>query len=156
MGVAGSGKTLIGRALAAELGWRFVDGDDLHSEANVAKMRAGIPLDDNDRAAWLQALHGIIARALDRREHLVVACSALKERYRQTLRGGLRQVRFVHLAADEQTLRKRLESRRGHFAGPQLLRSQLADLEPPADALTVDATAAPEEILWAIRREFGL
>jgi gluconokinase len=156
MGVAGSGKTLIGRALAAELGWRFVDADDLQPSSNVERMRAGIPLDDRDRAPWLDALHAAIARAIDRRESLVLACSALKEHYRRTLRGGLRQIRFVHLVADEHTLRRRLESRAGHFAGPALLPSQLAALEPPADALTVDATCPPDRILSSIRTEFGV
>lgn len=156
MGVAGSGKTMIGRALAAELGWRFVDADDYHTREHVEKMRRGEPLSDSDRAPWLAALHGALARAIDRREHLVLACSALRERYRRTLRGGLRPVRFVHLTADEATLRRRLEARRGHFAPPGLLASQLATLEPPADALTIDTTRPPEEVLGAIRREFGV
>jgi gluconokinase len=156
MGVAGSGKTLIGRALAAELGWPFVDADDLHPETNVAKMAAGMPLSDADRAPWLEALHAVIARALDRRQHLVLACSALKERSRQVLRGGRHPIRFVHLIADEETLRKRLSTRADHFAGVALLTSQLAALEPPTDALAVDATSPPERILWAIRREFGV
>jgi gluconokinase len=156
MGVAGSGKTLIGRALAAELGWRFVDADDFHSDANIARMRAGIALDDDERGPWLNALHATIARTLDRREHLALACSALKERYRHALRGGLRSIRFVHLVADEETLRKRLASRSDHFAGLALLRSQLEALEPPANALTIDATCPPERILGLIRAEFGL
>jgi gluconokinase len=156
MGVAGTGKTLIGRALGAELGWRFVDGDGFHSEASIAKMRAGIALDDEDRADWLRRLHAIVARSIDRRENLVLACSALKERYRQTLRGDLRQIRFVHLTADEETLRRRLESRAAHFAGAALLRSQIAALEPPSHALTVDATRPPERTLWTIRSAFGL
>src|SRR5262245_42063575 len=99
MGVAGSGKTVIGRALAAELGWRFVDADDYHSAANLAKMHRGMPLSDADRAPWLATLHQLVARALDRREPLVLACSALRASYRDTLGGGLRAVRFVHLAA---------------------------------------------------------
>jgi gluconokinase len=156
MGVAGSGKTLIGRALAAELGWRFVDADDFHAPSSVNKMTAGVPLDDADRAPWLAALHTVIARAIDRRESLVVACSALKARYREALRGDLRPVRFVHLAADEDTLRKRLETRRDHFAGASLLRSQLAALEPPDDAVTLDATKPPERLLAAIRTELGI
>ena len=156
MGVAGSGKTLIGRALAAELGWRFVEGDDYHPDANVSKMREGNPLDDADRAPWLAALHGVIARAIDRREHLVVACSALKVRYRETLRGGRHPIRFVHLAADAATLRKRLASRHDHFAGTALLESQLAALEAPTDVFTTDATCPPDRILAAIRLEFGI
>lgn len=156
IGVAGAGKTTIGRALANELDWRFVEGDDYHAPAAVAKMRAGAPLTDADRAAWLRALHAMIAAALGRREHLILTCSALKARYRQILRGDLRSVRFVYLNADAQTLARRLADRGGHFAGPGLLASQLADLEPPSDALTIDATRPPGEIVGTIQRELGL
>lgn len=149
IGPAGAGKTLIGRALAHELGWRFVEGDDHHSPAAIA-------LTDADRAPWLASLHDILAAVLDRREHLVLACSALKERYRLTLRGDLRTVRFVYLKSDEPTLRRRLAERGGRFAGPALLASQLADLEEPADALTIDALQALERIIATIRRELGI
>lgn len=156
MGVAGAGKTTIGRTLAAELGWRFVEGDDYHAPAAVARMRAGAPLTDLDRAPWLAALHAIASASLDRREPLILTCSALEARYRQIVRGDLRNVRFVHLIADAGTLARRLADRGGHFAGPALLASQLADLEPPMDALAVDAARPPEEIVRAIRRELGL
>jgi carbohydrate kinase (thermoresistant glucokinase family) len=156
IGAAGAGKTTVGKALASSLGWRFVDGDDYHAPASVAKMRAGAPLSDADRAPWLASLHRVLSAALDRREHLVVACSALRERYRRTLQGDLHSVRFVYLRADEPTLRGRLAERPAHFAGPALLASQLATLEPPGDALTIDATWPPEEIAGAIRYEFGL
>lgn len=156
IGAAGAGKTTVGQALATGLGWRFADGDDYHTPASVAKMRAGTPLTDADRAPWLASLHHVIAAALDRREHLVVTCSALRERYRSTLQGGLRSVRFVYLDADEPTLRRRLAERRAHFAGPSLVASQLATLESPGDALTIDATRRPEEIVDAIRYAFGL
>jgi gluconokinase len=156
MGAAGAGKTTIGRALAATLGWRFVDGDDYHSPAAVATMRAGSALTDADRAPWLASIHRAIAAAVDRREHLVVACSALHDRYRRVLRGDLRSVRFVYLKADEATLRRRLTGRSGHFAGPALVASQLASLDEPSDALTIDATRPPDHIVGAIRREFGL
>jgi gluconokinase len=156
VGAAGAGKTTIGRALANQHGWRFVDGDDHHTPGAIAKMRAGIGLADADRAPWLASLHAIAAAVLDRREHVAIACSALKERYRDALRGALRPVRFVYLKADEATLRLRLEHRGGHFAGPALLASQLTDLEAPADALTIDATRPPEEIVNAIGSELGL
>jgi gluconokinase len=156
MGVAGSGKTAVGRALAAVLGWRFEDADAYHQSSSIAKMRRGIPLSDADRAPWLAALHALVARSADRREPLVLACSALKEEYRQKLAGGLARVRFVHLTADEATLRRRLESRADHFFGPSLLTSQLAALEPPRDALTVDTTAPIEQVVAAIRYEFGV
>jgi gluconokinase len=155
-GAAGSGKTTVGQALAAALGWRFADGDDYHAPESVAKMHAGVPLSDAERGPWLASLHEVIATTLGRREHLVVACSALRDRYRRTLQGGLHRVRFVHLAADEPTLRQRLAERPGHFAGPALLASQLATLEPPDDALMIDATRTPEAIVGAIRYEFGL
>jgi len=158
-GAAGAGKTTVGRALAAALGWRFVDADDYHSPADVAKMRAGIALTDADRAAWLATLHGVLATAIDRRESLVLACSALKQRYRDILRSNLRGVRFVYLKATESTLRARLASRAGHFFGPTLVASQLVTLEEPRDAqdaVTIDATWPPEQIIRAIRNEFGV
>ncbi|HEY7292112.1 MAG TPA: gluconokinase [Vicinamibacterales bacterium] len=156
MGVAGSGKTVLGRALAAELGWRFEDADSYHSAENIAKMHRGHPLDDADRAPWLARLHALITRAIERREHMILACSALKQRYRETLRGGLPTVRFVFLTADKATLRRRLETRAHHFAGPALVDSQLTDLEPPSDALTLDTTQPPDRSLAAIRVVFGV
>jgi gluconokinase len=156
IGAAGAGKTTLGQLLAAQLGWRFVEGDDYHSPAAVAKMRAGTPLNDADREPWLARLHTVAATAIDRREHAVIACSALKQRYRDLLRGTLRGVRFVYLRANEQTLRRRLEQRRNHFAGPALLAAQLADLEEPAEAVTIDATKRAEESAAAIRYELGL
>lgn len=158
MGPAGSGKTLVGSVLSAALGWLFVDGDDCHPPRNVQLMREGIPLTDHDRAPWLRELHDIISRVVHRREHAVIACSALKARYRDQLRGDLRPVRFVYLQASPALLASRLEARAGHFAGPPLLESQLADLEAPADAaaLIVDAAKEPAILVAAIRRELGL
>jgi gluconokinase len=156
MGVAGAGKTTVGRALAGELGCRFVEGDDHHAPAAIDKMRAGTPLTDGDRTPWLKTLHSIIAAALDRRETLVLSCSALKERYRQTLRGHCRTVRFVHLQAGEQALAQRIVGRGEHFFDPSLLADQLATLEAPADALTIDATRPVDEIVTIIRRELGM
>jgi len=156
MGPAGAGKTTIGQAISAALGVRFVEGDEYHTVAAITKMRAGTPLTDADRRPWLASLHEIIATAVERREHLVVACSALHQRYRDTLRGDLRHVRFVYLQAGEATLRHRLSSRTGHFAGPALVKSQLAELEEPIDALTLDATRAVADIVSAVGHEFGL
>lgn len=156
IGAAGAGKTTVGRALAEALTCRFVDGDDFHSPAAIAKMRAGGGLTDADRAPWLAALHQVIATAVDRRASVVVACSALRQPYRDALRGDLRAVRFVYLKADEATLRRRLTERAGHFAGPALVASQLAALEEPVDGSTMDATEPLDRIVAAIRYEFGL
>lgn len=156
MGPTGSGKTTIGRALAAELGWRFVEGDVHHPPANIEKMSAGQPLSDAEREPWLASLRAAIVRAIDRREHTVVACSALRERYRRALAGGLRGVRFVYLHVPREVLLERASGRPEHFAGPALVASQLAALEEPVDAVRLDATAPPEAILGTIRHELGI
>jgi len=158
LGAAGAGKTTIGQALAARHGWRLIDGDDYHTPQAVEKMRRGIPLTDAERGPWLASLHAVIAAAIARREPLVVACSALKQRYRDILRDNLRTVRFVYLRADEALLRKRLAGRKGHYAGLSLLASQLEALEEPVDAhtLTVDASTPPDAIVRAIDDAFGL
>jgi gluconokinase len=156
MGAAGAGKSTVGGALAAALTCRFIDGDAYHSAAAIAKMGAGVPLTDDDRAPWLASLHAAIAAATDRRQPLVVACSALHERYRLVLRGGLPGVRFVYLKTDEATLRRRLDARTGHFAGPALVASQLAELEEPDEAITIDATRPVAEIVEAVRYELGV
>jgi gluconokinase len=156
MGPAGAGKTTIGRALAVDLGWRFVDGDEAHPPRNIEKMHAGIPLTDADREPWLATLHTIAAQAIERNEPAVIACSALKERYRQLLRGSLVPVRFVYLRTTEAVLQRRLAERASHFFNPALLATQLAALEEPADALLVDGTWPPERIVAAIRSEFGI
>jgi gluconokinase len=156
MGVAGAGKTTIGRALSAEVGWPFVEGDQLHTPAAVEQMRAGRPLTDADRESWIAALHEIVAAAANRREPLILSCSALKDRYRRALRGDLLRVRFVYLRADRETLAGRLASRAGHCAGPALLPSQLATLEPPDEAIEIDATLSPGQIVCTIRRELGI
>jgi gluconokinase len=158
MGPAGSGKSTVGTALAADLGWIFVEADNHHSTENVKLMRAGHPLADEDRAPWLRELHEIIARFIGRREHAVIACSALKASYRDVLRGDLRPIRFVYLHADRALLSTRLERRAAHFAGAALLDSQLADLEPPDGdtALTLDAAKDPWILVSTIRRELGV
>jgi gluconokinase len=156
MGPAGAGKSTIGAALAERLGWAFVDADDYHPPANVAKMRRGIPLSDVDRASWLRELHQIVARASDRRERLVLACSALTQAHRAVIADGLRPVRFVYLKVARDVLRSRLETRPGHFATIDLLESQLETLEEPGEeALTLDGAADVDTIVGHIRLEFG-
>jgi gluconokinase len=143
-GVAGCGKTMIGKLLADTLGWRFLDADDYHSRANVAKMAGGIPLDDDDRSEWLTALREIIEAAVEEQQNLILACSALKASYREQLsiKG---EVKFVLLEAEREIIRERLLARKGHFMGPELLQSQFDTLE--ADQwvdLAIDASSSPE------------
>ena len=157
MGPAGSGKSTVGRALASTLSWTFVEGDDHHPPANVAKIAAGTPLTDADRAGWLDALHRVILRALERREPTVLACSALSSVHRRRLADGLRQVRFVYLKTPRAVLLDRLQRRIGHFAKASILDSQIATLEEPGDdALTVDGAADVGTIVGHIRLELGV
>ncbi len=156
MGVAGSGKTTIGRALAASLGWSFRDADDFHPAANVAKMSAGQPLTDADRAPWLAAIRAHLDDKLARGENAVVTCSALRESYRAQLLADPARVKLVHLTGDPALLAARIADRTDHFMKPQMLASQLAALEPPRDALAVDIAPPPEKIVAEIRRALSL
>jgi gluconokinase len=155
MGVAGSGKTTVGSLLARELHWEFADGDDFHSPENIAKMRAGIPLTDADRAPWLEALRGLVAGRIAKAENAVLACSALKRSYRDVLQIS-EQVRFVYLKGDSNVFAQRLLERHDHYMKVQMLDSQLRTLEPPMNAIVVDANAPPENIAREIRRQFDL
>jgi gluconokinase len=150
MGVSGCGKSAIGTALAAALNIPFVEGDAFHPAANVAKMSAGIPLDDEDRAAWLLLLQAQIAAAKQAGTGLVVSCSALKRRYRDLLRAGDPALYFVHLDGERELIASRLRNRAGHFMPPALLESQLRDLEPlQADeaGLRLDVADTPAQLL---------
>lgn len=156
MGVSGSGKTTIGTLLARALGWAFVDADVFHPAANLAKMHAGQPLNDADRAPWLGALRERIRTALQRNEPLILACSALREDYRSQLVINSAAVRLVHLAGNFDLIRQRLAHRTDHFMPPALLQSQFDTLETPADALTVDVAESPARIVARIRHAFSL
>ena len=156
MGVTGSGKTTLGRLVADQLGWTFVEGDAFHPQANVDKMHRGEPLTDADRAPWLRALRAHIDELATARRSAVVACSALKQAYRDVLADGRPEVVFVNLTAPAAVIRDRLDHRRGHFMPPALLASQLATLEEPASALTVDVSAPPADNVAAIRRAIGV
>lgn len=145
MGVSGSGKTTIGRLVAERLGYDFLEGDTLHPAANVAKMSHGIPLDDADRAPWLAAIRQHLDAARQAGKGLVVACSALKQQYRDYL-AATGAVRWVYLYGSPELLRARMEARHGHYMHANMLASQFAALEPPHDAIAVDVTPPPETI----------
>lgn len=159
MGIAGAGKTAVGHLLAAELGWRFIEGDDFHPPENVDKIRRGVGLDDADRAPWLARLEREIRDLLRREASAVLACSALRRRYRDQLRVDPQRVRFVYLRCSPAVLAARLRERRGHFAGPALLPTQLETLEEPAgpeDALCVDGDASLRDVVAQVRTRLGV
>ena len=156
MGVSGSGKTTIGSRLAEDLGWYFLDADDFHSPENIRRMADGQPLTEQDRQPWLTRLHGEIARSLQTGENLVLACSALKASSRERLDAGDPTVRYVFLRGSEELIRERLRNRSGHFMKADLLASQFATLEEPADAITMDIDDRPRRIVEKIRMALGL
>lgn len=151
MGVAGSGKTTIGEALARELGWRYLDADDYHPAANVAKMAAGTPLQDADRWPWLDRLNAVLRSEQD----AVLGCSALKESYRKRLTAGLRSFRIVHLRGSFELLSRRAAERKHRFMPSSLLQSQFDALEPPAGAIEVDVAQPVAACVRLIRSALG-
>jgi gluconokinase len=157
MGVSGSGKTTVGALLAGRLGAAFADADDFHSPANIAKMHAGIPLDDADRQPWLAAIAARIESWRAAHRPGLVTCSALKRTYRDIIKGGHEDVRLVYLKGEKSLIARRLAARHGHFMPAALLDSQFAALEEPAPdegvlTITIDKPPAVlvEEILQAI------
>jgi gluconokinase len=154
MGVSGSGKTTIGHALATALGWPFRDADDVHPPANVDKMRAGIALTDDDRWPWLDRVAEEMRRVEQSDGHVIVACSALKQSYRDRL-AAAGDVRFVYLAGDYDTIAARVAARKHEYMPAALLSSQFSTLEPPADALVIDIRASIDEQVAAIRAGLG-
>jgi gluconokinase len=155
MGVSGAGKTTVGQLLASELGWDFVDGDDYHSPANVEKMRNRIPLNDADRAPWLEKLRAMIAGWIKSGKNTVLACSALKQAYRETLQVAP-EVMIVYLRGTPQLLQQRLRTRQGHYMSERMLASQLAALEEPENAVAVDVDPSPAEVVAEIRARLAL
>ncbi len=155
MGVAGCGKSTIGAMLAHELGWDFYDADDLHSESNRVKMAQNTPLTDEDRADWLDSLRNLIGQNIQNEKPIVLACSALKKSYRDILMiNG--QAEFIYLRGTYEQIKARLLQRSGHFMSAKMLASQFDILEEPQDALTIDITHTPQEIISAIRKGLAL
>ncbi len=155
-GVTGAGKTTIGLLLSSELGWPFYDADDFHPAANVEKMRQGIPLTDEDRKPWLESLHNLISTSLHDGKPGILACSALKETYRQYLHVS-DEVQYVYLRGEYRLIQDRLESRLGHYMNPALLKSQFETLEEPHDGeLVVSVDQTPAAITAEIRRRLSI
>ena len=156
MGVSGAGKTTVGRLLAAELGWAFFDADDFHPPENVSKMGRGIPLTDEDRWPWLDAIRAKIECLYADDKNGVITCSALKEAYRNHLQKGDDFVKFIYLKGDFETIWERMKLRKGHYMKADMLASQFTTLEEPENIFAVDISHSPEEIVAIIRQSFSL
>ena len=150
MGVSGCGKTSVGNALSEALGWPFYDGDDFHPQANIAKMAKGIPLNDTDRQPWLERLHQLILENIEAGRSVIVACSALKAKYRTTLKGGHKDIYFVHLVGSFELIFERMQRRADHYMKAEMLRSQFQTLEAPSDALAVPIDQPVEDVVQSI------
>ena len=146
MGTTGAGKTTIGKLLADRVGLTFLDADDFHPPANIEEMKHGIPLTDADRLPWLANIHAELVRLSETKQNVVLACSALKQSYRDLLSAGL-DFRIVYLHGTYEEMRRHIEARHGHFAGEAILAGQFADLEEPRDALVLDVSHTPEELV---------
>ena len=152
MGVSGSGKSFIGAMLAKELGLPFMDADDYHPESNIKKMSEGIPLNDDDRAPWLKILNGLAKE--NKEQGCVIACSALKEKYRKQLSESLEdEVQWYYLKGDYELILKRMKAREGHFMGVNMLQSQFETLEEPENAIVLDIKDSPAEIIKRIKKQ---
>lgn len=150
MGVSGSGKTRVGKSLAEYLGWDFYDADDFHPPENVSKMAAGIPLSDSDRAPWLAALHELISSSLMQDQPGVLACSALKQQYRQQLLEGNADVQIIYLKGSYELIWSRMSTRKDHYMKPHMLQSQFDVLEEPTSALIIDISLPADDIVQEI------
>ena len=151
MGVTGAGKTTVGTLLAQKIGWRFYDADDLHPASNKEKMSRGIPLTDDDRLPWLKGVRTLIEKCLAKGTHAVIACSALRQSYRDVLAVDPARVKFVYLKGSKALIEQRLAQRTSHFMNKDLLQSQFDTLEEPADAITVDVSGDPDGIVNLIQ-----
>jgi gluconokinase len=155
MGTTGAGKTTVGKLLAARLRWTFLDADDFHPPANIEKMKHGISLTDEDRIPWLERIHAELLRVSQSGKNSVLACSALKQSYRDQLSSEL-DMRIVYLRGTYEVMRHHIESRHGHFAGEAILAEQFADLEEPQNALVLDVLHSPEQLVNEIISKLGL
>jgi gluconokinase len=155
MGVSGCGKTSVGQKLAERLGWDFYDADDFHPPENIAKMASGIPLSDKDRAPWLDSLRALVASCLQNDRPGVLACSALKERYRQKLLDGNPGAQLVYLKGSYDLIWSRMTQRPDHYMKPEMLKSQFDALEEPRNALTIDISLPVEQIVNLLYKEFA-
>jgi gluconokinase len=155
MGVTGSGKTTVGRLLARDLGWKFLEGDDFHPAANIDKLRRGVSLTDDERKPWLTAIAEAIRATVAGGDSAVISCSALKASYRRMLEVDP-GVRFVYLHAAPLLIRERLQNRPGHFMNPELIDSQFHTLEQPRRAVRVDAALPPAEIVRVLKQRLHL
>ena len=156
MGVSGCGKTTVGRKVADAVGWPFFDADDFHSPENIAKMAGGIPLTDQDRQPWLQTLHDLMTEQLHDNRSFVLACSALKQAYRDILLAGHANVYIVYLRGDFDLIWARMQAREGHYMRAEMLQSQFDALEAPTDALIIEVGLDPDEIVVQIRSGCGV
>ncbi|MFN6472097.1 MAG: gluconokinase [Nostoc sp. SerVER01] len=156
MGVSGAGKTTIGKLLADSLDWEFSDADAFHSPENVEKMRCGIPLSEADRIPWLQDLQTAIKNWLQENKNAVLACSALKESYRQFLVVDSERIKLVYLKGSYELIQKRLLERHNHYMSEKLLDSQFNTLEEPLDTIYIDAIETPQVIVQNIRTALGI
>jgi gluconokinase len=154
MGVSGSGKTTLGKALAQKLGWDYFDADDFHPLENIAKMRAGIPLDDSDRAPWLAALHEQLLATLNAGRHPVLGCSALKEKYRAQLLEDMHGISVIYLKGSYEQIWPRMSARQGHYMKPEMLKSQFEALEEPKDSFAIDVSLPMEEMIDKIIKRY--
>jgi gluconokinase len=155
MGTTGAGKTTVGKLLSAQLGWGFIDADDLHPQANIEKMKQGIALTDVDRFPWLKEIHAELVQRNGAGKNAVLACSALKQSYREQLSSGL-DMRVVYLRGSYEQMRHHIEGRHGHFAGEAILAGQFADLEEPQDALELEVSGTPQAIAGEAMRRLNL
>ncbi len=152
MGVSGAGKTTIGKLLANELGWSFHEGDEFHPKANIEKMEKGIPLTDGDREQWLHSLRGLINSLVSQSQDAAIACSALKQTYRDELEKGVEDIYFIYLKGNYDLIEQRLKERSGHYMKAGLLKSQFDTLEEPGGVLVVDVGQEPAVLVGIIKQ----